>query len=181
MRETTSAFAAVGLDGVRTPPTSTCECAATFTLSDRSLFGDVGFAIQAATTLYGTRDRLMSRTPAGQRYTDLYYAHTGQISRLLAKDPALRAQAAELLRSVVPGLAALLDGKGGTVTVTPAMIRQLQALLDGLAAADPDGPLARTIAAERSRLKPEGLAGLTFEEAWRSINIAEKPADFASH
>ncbi|MFQ5857273.1 MAG: M4 family metallopeptidase, partial [Anaerolineae bacterium] len=179
VKETTAAFGAVGLDGVRTPPASSCECAATATLNDRSLFADAGFAIRSAITLYRTRDQLMRLTPAGQRYIDLYYAHTGQISRLLVKHHGLRSQAAELLRSVVPGLAALLDGRGDKAVVTPAMIQQLQTLLDGLAATDSGGALAQTIAAERSRLKLEGLAGLTFEEAWRAINVTQEPDDFA--
>jgi len=170
VKQTTTAFGAVGLDGVHTPPAPSCDCAASLTLSDRSLFGDLGFSLRAAVTLYRTRDQLMSRTPAGQRYIDLYYAHTGQISRLLVKDPALRRQAAGLLRAVVPGLEALLNGDGDKVVVTPATIRQLQALLDGLAAADQGGDLAKTISHERSRLKLESLAGLTFDEAWQTIN-----------
>ncbi|MBS1252447.1 MAG: Bacillolysin [Anaerolineales bacterium] len=166
----TTAFAAVGLDGVRVPPEHSCDCAASLTLNDRSLFSDMKFAIRATTTLYRARDELLSATPAGQRYIDLYYAHTGQISRLLAKDPRLRAEAARTLRAIVPGLAALLDGNGDKVIVTPEMIQQLQALLDRLAAADPAGALAKTIAGERSRIELESLAGLTFEEAWRAIS-----------
>ncbi|MFQ5595034.1 MAG: M4 family metallopeptidase [Anaerolineae bacterium] len=181
VKETTAAFTAVGLDGVKEPPPPACDCAASATLSDRSLFGDPGFSLRAAVTLYRTRDHLLSQTPAGQRYSDLYYAHTGQISRLLAKDPALRKQAAELLHSVVPGLAALLDGEGEQVVVTPATIQQLQALLDGLAAADPNGDLAHTIAGERSRLKLDRLTNLTFAEAWRSVNHSTEPGDFARH
>lgn len=178
-KETTAAFAVVGLDGVKEPPPPSCNCAVSATLGDRSLFGDIGFSLRAAVTLYRTRDHLLSQTPAGQRYIDLYYAHTGQISRLLAKDPALRQQAAGVLQSVVPGLAALLNGDGGRVVVTPATIRQLQALLDGLAAADADGDLARTIAVERSRLKLENLTGLSFAEAWRAANDTSGPGDFA--
>ncbi len=173
-KETTAAFAAVGLDGVHTPPAPSCDCAASVTLNDRSLFDDAGFAIRTAITLYRTRDQLLSRTPAGQRYVDLYYAHTGQISRLLLKDPTLRRQAAELLRAVVPGLTALLDGAGDQVVVTPGMVRQLEALLDGLTAADQEGKLAKTINAERSQLKLEGLAGLTFEEAWQTLNRSQR-------
>ncbi|MFQ5342326.1 MAG: M4 family metallopeptidase [Anaerolineae bacterium] len=180
-KETTAAFAAVGLDGVNEPPPPSCDCAASATLSDRALFQDLRFSLRAAVTLYRTRDHLLSRTPVGQRYIDLYYAHTGQISRLLAKDPALRQQAAGLLQSVAPGLAALLDGDGDQVVVTPAMTRQLQTLLDSLAAADAGGPLARTIAAERSRLKLESLTGLTFTQAWRVINRSGAPGDFAGH
>lgn len=178
---TMAAFAAVGLDGVKEPPPPSCECAAAATLGDRSLFEDIGFSLRAAVTLYRARDHLLSQTPAGQRYIDLYYAHTGQISRLLAKDPALRLQAARALQSVVPGLAALLDGDGNRVVVTPATVQQLQTLLDGLAAADADGDLARTIAAERSRLKLESLTDLSFAEAWRVVNVANGPGDFARH
>ncbi len=170
VQATQAALAAVGLDGTQQIPEPTCECPALTTLNDRSLFRDVAFAGRAAATLYRVRDELLRSTPAGQRYTDLYYAHMGRITALLLREPRLRAQAADLLRAVLPGLTALLDGRGDEVTVTPTMVAQLNALLDGLVVADGGGPLAKVIQAERSRIKLEKLAGLTFEEAWRVVS-----------
>lgn len=174
VKGTMTAFSTVGLDGVSEPPAPSCDCAASLTLNDRSLFDDIGWAVRAMTTLYRTRDELMSQTPAGRRYIDLYYAHTGEISRLLAKDQALRDQAADVLRSVLPGLTALLDGQGDRVVVTPGVVAHLNLFLRELVAADRDGALAKAIAAERSRLKLDSLAGLTFEEAWRTINTSQQ-------
>jgi hypothetical protein len=142
------------------------------TLQDRSLFSDVSFAVHSLATLYRVRDELLHQTPAGYHYIDLYYAHTGRISYLLAKDATLRAQAGDLLRAVVPGLSALVNGYGDQVVITPAMIDQLQALLEELAQADARGTLTQAIAVEESRLKPASWAGQTFEQVWQSINMS---------
>jgi len=170
VQATQAALVAVGLDGNQQIPEPTCQCPVLTTLNDRSLFHDLAFAGRAAATLYRVRDELLRNTPLGRRYIELYYAHMGRINSLLLRDPRLRAQAADLLRAVLPGLQALLEGRGQQVVVTPALVAQLNALLDGLSAADGHGALAKAIAAERSRTKLETLEGLTFEEAWKALN-----------
>ena len=170
VQATQAALVAVGLDGTQQIPEPTCECPALTTLNDRSLFQDLAFAGRAAATLYRVRDEVLRSTPVGRRYIELYYAHMGRINSLLLRDPRLRVQAADLLRAVLPGLQALLEGRGQQVVVTPALVAQLNAFLDGLSAADGHGPLAKAIATERSRIKLEALEGLTFEEAWKALN-----------
>lgn len=170
---TVDAFADVGLDGLREPPIADCDCAATVAVLDQGLFGDATLAVDASITLYRLRDHVLRRTPAGQRYIDLYYQHTGELSQLLLKDPGLRRQAAQLLREALPGLRAMADGRGEKMLLAADTVAQLDDFLDALGvAAGTDSPLAKAVAAERERVDLDGLVGASYDAAWAAATLA---------
>ena len=117
-------------------------------------------------------------TPAGEHLIDLYYQHTGAMARLLAQDPALRHEMAAFLAAVAPGLDALAakDERGARLTISPAAIGHLQAVLTGFEKADPASPLAAAIRAERQRVDLTKLANQSFADAWASLNLQSQAA-----
>ncbi|MBM3150183.1 MAG: M4 family metallopeptidase, partial [Chloroflexi bacterium] len=162
-------FNAVGLDGVWQPPPNDCVCAARTTLLEKA-YPDRLAALQVVTTLSRTRDQLLNTTSAGQHYRTLYYRHTGRITYLVLRDAELRAMGQRILHEVTPGLNQLLDGKGEQTLITHEVVTEVTIFLKRLAEADKGGPLAQAIEQEMKRVDLQGLAGMTFEEAWKRIN-----------
>jgi Zn-dependent metalloprotease len=164
-------FNAVGLDGVWEPEPNDCACAATTALADETVFADPRAALGVATTLYRVRDQLLTGE-AGQHYRALYEQHTGRISHLLLKDGALRAAGGEILKQVTPGLGRLMDGTGDEEIVTQETVDGVVAFLRQVSEEDRatgDGQLARTIERETARIEWDRLAGMTYTEAWETI------------
>ncbi|MBK8001620.1 MAG: hypothetical protein IPK15_23685 [Verrucomicrobia bacterium] len=75
---------------------------------------------------------LMKRTPEGQRLVDLYWQHTAEVLRLLWANSLLREQAADILTTFQPGVAALLSGNAQSSPITQSMIDQLNGLWSAL-------------------------------------------------
>jgi hypothetical protein len=164
-------FNAVGLDGVWEPEPNNCTCAVATALADETVYLDQPSALEVATTLYRVRDQLLAGE-AGEHYRGLYERHTGRISHLLVRHGALRARGAEILRQVTAGLGSLLDGGGDEEIVTQETVDEILAFLQELAEADRatgDGQLARTIEREMARIDWGRLVGMTYREAWETI------------
>jgi len=124
---------------------------------------------ELADLLYRVRDELLSETSAGQHYIDVYYAHSAEIANLMLADPELDDVGFATLDLFVPGLEALLDGQGDTVTITAEQVKQAEAFLDALSAAG-SPELRQAIAEERARRPLEQTVGMTFDEAWAYLN-----------
>ena len=75
-----------------------------------------------------------------------------------------------ILQEATPGLNQLLDGNGTRVLITHRLVTEVTTFLKRLAEADKGGELAQTIEEEMKRVDLQGLAGMTFEEAWKRIN-----------
>ena len=122
-----------------------------------------------AQLLYQVRDEYLSQTEAGQHYIALFKEHTTEIAYILFDDPDLYQQGYDVIKSFEAHLQALVDGEGGTVTITSEQVSDLEAILDGVAAkASPD--LLSAIQAERENYPLEELIGLSMEQAWDHLN-----------
>ena len=122
-----------------------------------------------ARRLYRLRDDVLLQTTAGRRYVDLYYAHSAEIARLMLTDTHLERRGLTALNALVPGVEALLAGKGQTERLTKAQVEQVEAFLNALSAAG-SPELRKTISEERARRPLKPMMGMTFEEAWDYLN-----------
>ena len=161
----------------KTDPCPGSGCVATYLLQDPALFADSATAGHALDALYQLRDNVMAPSALGQQYRELYYAHTGRLTLLMALNPALRAEGAAMLRTIRPAVADMLDG-GQSFTVTPQVLLQLSRFLGHVAQADRatvgGGALAGTIQAEIGRIPWGSLSGLSAADAWSRMNSSIK-------
>lgn len=116
-------------------------------------------------TYLDLRDDLFSQYVNGRRYARLYDDHNAEIYSLLFANASLRDEGLATLQIWQPGLQALLDGQGDTVTISAAQVQAVDDFLTNLTAvASPD--LQQVIAAERAKLPPPPtFIGMTMEEA----------------
>ncbi|MBI4589188.1 MAG: choice-of-anchor D domain-containing protein [Candidatus Rokubacteria bacterium] len=93
-----------------------------------------GSSRQAAklTMLYAFRDKVLAATPAGQRYTQLFYKHGTEGVWLMVRHPELRARSRALLERFLPTLQAMLTGKKAVMTA--ADLAAMDALLEAFRA-----------------------------------------------
>jgi len=120
-------------------------------------------------TLYATRDRVMRKTPTGRYYTNLYYSHTTELTKIMLNHPTVLWETWDGITNWLPALAALVDDEGATVTVTAAMVDDLETVL-ALFAEHGSAPLRTAIANEKALLALPTLVGLSMEEAWTEVN-----------
>jgi hypothetical protein len=149
-------------DGTSTPVFSAPELLAGIT---ESLIDPV----ERASLIYRVRDEIMSTTGEGQQLTDLYYQHSLEIATLMLADTDLYDQGFEALDAFLPGLQALVDGNGETVTITAGQVSAAQAFLDELSASG-SPELQQAIQDERDRYPLENLIGVTMDQAWTYLN-----------
>ncbi|MCC6569789.1 MAG: amidase domain-containing protein, partial [Anaerolineales bacterium] len=114
-------------------------------------------------------DEILSQTPQGQHYIDLYYGHGIEISEILRNDTELRDEAIATLQLWEPNLQALVDGNGNSVTITSEQVQAIQDFLDHLSA---QGSLAlqQTISSERANAPLEAAIGMKMDQAWIYLN-----------
>lgn len=165
----------VWLNGPGHDPLS-CVCAVEWLSSHESLLWVApnpalraySFLRQAAIDLnlfYRLRDELLSGTPDGRGYIDLYYTHDREILGLLVADSALRDKGAAVLDLWQPHLQALMDDQGDSATITAAQVQAMDDFLTNLSAVGSIG-LQQDITAERARLGDlDDFVGPTMEEA----------------
>jgi len=118
--------------------------------------------------LYRVRDEVLSQTPAGQHYIDLYYGHGFEITEILRNNSEVRDEAISTLQLWEPNLQALVDGNGNSVTITDEQVQTIQTFLNHLSAlGSPE--LQQTIASEQAGLNMQELVGQTMSQAWEDI------------
>lgn len=135
---------------------------------ERPSLQSVSQVAQAAFNLpiyYQLRDEILSPTPAGQHYRDLYYTHDPELQTLILNDPDLFNQALSVLNLWDPNLAALVAGNGDSVTITGEQVAAISGFLFNLSqVASPE--LQQVIDQELTRLGPlNDYVGLTMAEA----------------
>lgn len=164
--------ALLAVEMTTTVPCSSGGCAVQTTVADEAAFKSPAEAIRTAIIMYRTREQVLRGAPVGEHLIDLYYQHTAAMVRLLAQDPVLRHHMAAFLAEVAPGLDALAakSERAARLTISPAAIAHLQAVLTGFEKADPASPLAAAIRAERQRIDLDKLSNQSFVDAWASLN-----------
>lgn len=114
---------------------------------------------------YQVRDDILSTTPSGQEYADLYYQHSLEMVALLASDEALRNDMLTALELWEPSLQALVQENGAAAVITDAQVQALERVLNRLAEIGSPA-LQQAIATERAELPAlSSFVGLTMNEA----------------
>ncbi len=116
----------------------------------------------------------MQETPAGQYYDSLFWKHSEELWQLIEANPGKYDELVRVNRLFIPGLEALLDGKGGTVRITSEQVDGLKAQLEWFAARE-SHTLQKDIQKEQQRLSLDHLVGMTMNEAWDFINSRWTP------
>lgn len=166
-------FNAVGINGTWNPSSNDCSCAATVAVSTNSIFDDTLTAIESAATLYRVRDQLLSATPAGRYYRNLYYQHTGRMSALMLLDASVRESGARVVQQLAPGLAHLANGNGDQAVVDAGLVANARSYLTQIVDADRrngGGELASVIDQEMKRIEWDKLVGMNYDQAWAYVN-----------
>jgi hypothetical protein len=131
-------------------------------------FHTVAYNVQQALfdiqLFHRVEDEILSQTPQGQNYIDLYYGHGLEISEILRNDASLIDEAIATLQLWEPNLQALVDGQGGDKIISSGQVQAVQTFLDHLYAAG-SIELRQTIDAERAANPLEQTIGLNMVQA----------------
>lgn len=114
--------------------------------------------------LYRLRNEVFSASPAGRRYTDLFYAHAREVTSRIASNTAFHDQFLSAYGLWKDHIRSLVDGKGSTAVISQA---QVDALLGVLASLEASGSpeLRGAIALEKAALNVPSLVGKSMDQA----------------
>jgi hypothetical protein len=125
--------------------------------------------------IFDAMANVFAATPAGQSFMEQYNQHSGEMGQIGLNDPALLWDAFGTLQNFLPGLEALVAGRGEQMVVTQAMVDDALDIWQRLAAAGSPA-LAGAINAELARYDNlQDFVGLTFDEWARALGV-EPPA-----
>lgn len=119
--------------------------------------------------LWRVRDEIMQKSPAGQYYEALFWKHSSEQVQIIDDHPEHDEELWRVTRMFIPGLEALLDGKGDTVRITEEQVKSLLAELDWYASVGSPS-LREDIKNEQQRYPLENFVGMTMSEALNYIN-----------
>ncbi len=130
----------------------------------------------AGAVMWRVRNEIMQKSPAGQYYEALMWKHVSELDQILSNHPKHAEQETlRVIRMFIPGLEALLDGKGDTVRITEEKVYSLKAELDWLASVGSPS-LQEDIEKEQQRFPLENFIGMTMSEALDFINSNFPPS-----
>jgi hypothetical protein len=116
-------------------------------------------------TLYRVRDDVLSNTPQGLHYIDLFYQNNPEILALILGNASLRQSGYGAVVLWLPNLAALVDSEPTDPVITAGQVQAVDDFLTDLSAAGSPS-LQATLAAERSAMPPlDDFVGMTMTEA----------------
>jgi hypothetical protein len=105
------------------PASSGGLCAASFVADNDT---------SALSVIRSFRDRVLTTTPAGMDYIQLFYKHSLELTLLFMSDSSLKAQGEKLLYDVIPYLVSIRNGN--VITINPFIIDEISFLCDSLSA-----------------------------------------------
>jgi hypothetical protein len=118
---------------------------------------------------------LFQATAGGQYYVDLYGEHVQEMTGIVLSDTALLWDSFGTLQNFMPGLEALVSGRGDEVVVTQAMVDDALDIWQRLAAAG-SPQLSATIHGELARYHNlQDFVGITFAEWVLAIGVNPSP------
>lgn len=126
------------------------------------------------TVMLRVESEIMQKTPAGQYYDSLFWKHSEELMQLIDANPGKYEELVRVNRLFVPGLEALLDGKGDEVRITSEQVEGLKVQLDWFAS-KASLALQDDIQKESQRLLLDDFVGMTMNEAWDFINSRWTP------
>ena len=114
---------------------------------------------------------LFQATTGGQFYVDLYAAHVQEMSDIVLDDATLLHDSFGTLQNFLPGLEALVTGRGDEVLVTQQMVDDARNIWQRLAAAG-SPQLSAAIGTELGRYHGlQDFVGMTFDEWAQTIGV----------
>jgi hypothetical protein len=117
-------------------------------------------------------------TSGGQHYIDLYAQHASEMGELGLADPALLWDAFGTLQNFLPGLEALVSGRGDEMLVTQQMVDDALDIWQRLAAAGSD-ELAQAINGQLAASNDlQDFVGLTFNQWAEAIGVQPPRLNF---
>jgi len=125
--------------------------------------------MHAFTVLLRVETEIMQKTPAGQYYEALFWKHNDELMQISINHPENEEEFWRVNRLFIPGLEALLDGKGDKVRITSEQIQSLKAELDWLASVG-SSALQEDIQKEEQRFPLDMFVGMTMKETLDFIN-----------
>ncbi|MEZ4594235.1 MAG: hypothetical protein R3D55_24300 [Chloroflexota bacterium] len=128
-------------------------------------------SIQMATTLYRVDDEIMSQTPYGRYYSDMYWRHNAELINIFQAHPE---QIPEVLRVTLlnmPHMEALLNGEGDAITISKEQVEEIEAMFKFIASVSSD-ELRTDIEREQQRTPLQEFVGMTMDEAMTHIEDA---------
>src|SRR5689334_3442544 len=127
-----------------------------------------------ATVLLRVEAEIMQKTPAGQYYDALFWKHAHEVTQIMRNYPEHTEVLLDAINVFIPGLEALLDGKGDNVHITSEHVERLKAELDWFAARGSPA-LREDIQKEQQRFPLDHFIGMTMSEALDFINSSWAP------
>ena len=122
-----------------------------------------GAAVRSLDVLRSFRDDVMSQSPAGRFYRNLYGGFSDELFTALLASPPLMFDTLAAQGPWLDGLQALTDGQGSSVVITQSMVDDLEEILAGLKEHG-NASLLRVIEMEEARLDVASLVGLDFDQ-----------------
>lgn len=114
---------------------------------------------------------IMQASPAGQHYESLFFKHNDELMQIARAHPENEEEFWRVTRLFIPGLEALVNGKGDTVQITAEQVGSLKAELDWMASVGSPA-LREDIEREEQRLPLEYFVGMTMNDALDLINTS---------
>ena len=114
-------------------------------------------------------DEILQYTPAGQYYKAVFSKHSIEVEALTINDPVHIMRLWQAAEKFVPGLEAMLDGKGDMVQITEEQVNALKSELEWLASVGSES-LRADIEMELQRFPLEQFVGMTMNEALDYLN-----------
>ena len=124
-------------------------------------------------TFRAFRDNVLSTTPAGRYYTNIYERTSFSLIEIAVRDPALALVIYQAVQDWTPAIRALVNQQGGTVTITPAMAIQVQTMLTNLRRSA-TGELATIMDTEIAALNPSSWAGMTIGQLLARVESQQR-------
>lgn len=125
--------------------------------------------------IFEAMNSLFAATSGGQHYINLYRNHGSEMGLLGLNDPGLLWDAFGTLQNFLPGLEALVTGRGDEILVTQGMVDDALDIWQRLAAAG-SPELASVIQSEQARYNNlQDFVGLTFNEWALTIGVNPPP------
>ena len=121
--------------------------------------------------IFGGMNRLFSATANGRHFITLYTLHGSEMGQIGLSDPQLTWDAYGALQNFMPGLEAMVSGRGDEVLVTQEMVDDALDIWQRVAAAG-SPVLSNAINAELARYNNlQDFVGLTFDEWAAAIGV----------
>lgn len=128
------------------------------TITDRVL------AVQIADTLYRVDNEIMSKTPYGRYYSDMYWQHNTELIEIFQAYPEQMDDAVYVTLLTLPHIEALLNDKGDTITISTKQVNGIEEMFVFIASVASD-ELKTDIERERQRTPLQDFVGLSMNEA----------------